>query len=270
MKTHCTNADHLRSFQIWIPGTAAKRLWVRIDGVRNPCVWIFFIVTWVHFQPLKVLQSTLPLSWSAHTHVYIYSIYIYVYVHIYASISRFSVHLSNSLHQSFYLVTSLVLSYLISSCLIYLCARDFMYVYILVTSWIYTVFVSYMITTLYWRRTYLNVKFIIYTHIQRHTCSHMYTRKILPLLGGDAPNLFQGCNQVTGLKIFTSEKRNDNWSLTGMMEWWTGSHTFFNLFLFFSQENSKHPNLFRQFFFLLVLKHTGKRHRILQIYGRAM
>jgi hypothetical protein len=91
----------------------------------------------------------------------------------------------------------------------------------------------------------------------------MYTCKILPLLGGDAPNLFQGCNQVTGLKIFTSEKRNDNWSLTG-------SHTFFNLFLFFSQENSKHPNLFRQFFFLLVLKHTGKRHRILQIYGRAM
>ena len=54
-----------------------------------------------------------------HTCIYI----VYIYVHICASISRFSVHLSNSLHQSFYLVTSLVLSYLIWSCLIYLCAR---------------------------------------------------------------------------------------------------------------------------------------------------
>ena len=116
-----------------------------------------------------------------------------------------------------------------------------MYVYILVTSWIYTVFVSYMITTLYWRRTYLNVKFIIYTHIQRHTCSHMYTRKILPLLGGDAPNLFQGCNQVTGLKIFTSEKRNDNWSLTGMMEWWNDGleATLFSIFFYFFPKKTR-------------------------------
>lgn len=116
MKTHCTNADHLRSFQIWIPGTAAKRLWVRIDGVRNPCVWIFFIVTWVHFQPLKVLQSTLPLSWSAHTHMYMN---IYIYVHIYASISRLSVHLSKqslsiflSCHKSCLILPHRVLSYL--------------------------------------------------------------------------------------------------------------------------------------------------------------
>ena len=99
----------------------------------------------------------------------------------------------------------------------------------------------------------------------------MYTRKILPLLGGDAPNLFQGCNQVTGLKIFTSGKRNDNWSLTGMMEWWTGSHTF-SIFLYFFPRKLETSKPVQAVLFPLVLKHTGKRHRILQIYGtgRAM
>ena len=121
MKTHCTNADHLRSFQIWIPGTAAKRLWVRIDGVRNPCVWIFFIVTWVHFQPLKVLQSTLPLSWSAHTHMYIYIVYIYMYTFAQAYLDSLSIYLTVSINLS---ILSQVLSYLTSSCLVLsICAR---------------------------------------------------------------------------------------------------------------------------------------------------